>query len=197
MTETTDAARFEEMVMPHMDAAHNLARWLCGNSHEAEDVTQEAFLRAFRFFGTFRGDDARGWILKIVRNTFYTHLRRVRSRDESTEFDEELHSIAGDDCVPAMGRSDTNPESILARVDDLKLLDRALEALPVEFREVLVLRELEELSYRDIARVVDVPIGTVMSRLARARRLLTASFQRFTGGHDELQRSPSPARRIR
>ncbi|HET9471595.1 MAG TPA: sigma-70 family RNA polymerase sigma factor [Usitatibacter sp.] len=197
MTETTDAARFEEMVMPHMDAAHNLARWLCGNSHEAEDVTQEAFLRAFRFFGTFRGEDARGWILKIVRNTFYTHLRRARSRDESTEFDEELHSIGGDDAIPAMGRSDANPESILARVDDLKLLDRALEALPAEFREALVLRELEDLSYKEIAETLEVPIGTVMSRLARARRLLMASFQRITGGNHELQRSPNPARRIR
>jgi RNA polymerase sigma factor (sigma-70 family) len=197
MTEIPDAARFEEMVMPHMDAAHNLARWLCGNSHEAEDVTQEAFLRAFRFFGTFRGEDARAWILKIVRNTYYTHLRRVRSRDESTEFEEELHSIAGDDSIPAMGRADMNPESILARVDDLKLLDRALEALPTEFRAALVLRELEDLSYKQIAEALEVPIGTVMSRLARARRLLMASFQRITGGNDELQRSPNPARRIR
>jgi RNA polymerase sigma factor (sigma-70 family) len=197
MTETNDAARFEQMVMPHLDAAHNLARWLCGNSHEAEDVTQEAFLRAFRFFGTFRGEDARGWILKIVRNTYYTHLRRVRSRDESTEFDEELHSLASDDSMPAMGRADTNPESILARVDDLKVLDRALEALPTEFREALVLRELEDLSYKQIAQALEVPIGTVMSRLARARRLLMASFQRITGGQDELQRSPSPACRIR
>jgi len=196
MGEPIDAARFQEVVMPHMDAAYNLARWLCRNGQDAEDVTQEAFLRAFRFFGTFRGDDARTWILRIVRNTYYTHLRRVRARDESAEFDEEVHSIAEDQSMPAMGRSDANPESILARAQDLRLLDHALEALPVDFRAVLVLRELEDLSYKQIAEALDIPIGTVMSRLARGRRLLLASFKRLTGGHHGMQRSTDPACRL-
>jgi len=197
VSDSNDAARFQQVAMPHMDAAYNLARWLTGSSHEAEDVTQEAFLRAFKFFHTFRGEDARTWLLKIVRNTYYTQWRRARSRDESAVFDEDIHSLSDDDSVPAMGRADTNPESILSRGDDMRMLDRALEELPVEFREALVLRELEDLSYKEIAATMEVPIGTVMSRIARGRRLLLESFKRLSGGNDELQRSPNSTCRIR
>jgi RNA polymerase sigma factor (sigma-70 family) len=197
MTDSDQAVRFQQMALPHMDAAYNLARWLTGNIQEAEDVTQEAFLRAYKFFDGFRGEDARTWLLAIVRNVFYTQWRRTRSAGASTEFDEEMHSFSDDESLPEMGRSDTNPESILSRNDDMRLLDQALQALPVEYREAIVLRELEDLSYKEIAATLDVPIGTVMSRLARARRLLLDSFKRLSKGNHELQRSQNPAVRIR
>ena len=164
--------------MPHMDAAYNLARWLTGNSHDADDVVQEAFLRAFKFFDSFRGEDARTWILRIVRNTFYTQWRRARSRDESAEFDEEQHSLGGDDELPGAA---ANPESIVSSAQDIALLDRALGDLPEEFREAIVLREIEDLSYKEIAATLDIPMGTVMSRIARARRLLLEGFERLAG----------------
>src|SRR5690348_6388154 len=170
--------------MPHMDAAYNLARWLSGNVHDAEDVTQEAFLRAYKFFEGFRGDDGRTWLLKIVRNTFYTQWRRSRGRDESTEFDEDVHSVADDaEAAPMSASASDDPESVLSRTQDIRLLDRALEAIPCEYREALVLREIEDLSYKQIASALDVPIGTVMSRLARGRRLLLREFRRLGGGH--------------
>jgi RNA polymerase sigma factor (sigma-70 family) len=196
MIDSDQAARFQQMALPHMDAAYNLARWLTGNVEEAEDVTQEAFLRAFKFFGSFRGEDPRTWLLAIVRNVFYTQWRRTRSTGATTEFDEEMHSFVDDDSAFEMGRADTNPESILSRNDDIRLLDQALQALPVEFREAIVLRELEDLSYKEIAATLDVPIGTVMSRLARARRLLLDSFKRLSKGNHELQRSQNPALRV-
>jgi RNA polymerase sigma-70 factor (ECF subfamily) len=187
--------------MPHMDAAYNLARWLTGNSHDADDVVQEAFLRAFKFFETFRGEDARTWILKIVRNTFYTQWRRARSRDESAEFDEEQHSLGGDDEIPGAA---ANPESIVSSSQDIALLDRALGGLPEEFREALVLREIEDLSYKEIAATLDIPMGTVMSRIARARRLLLEGFTRLAGARSpgisaaadasfNLQATPQPS----
>ena len=176
--------RFRQVVMPHMDAAFNLARWLTGNGHDAEDVTQEAFLRAFKFFDGFRGEDARTWLLKIVRNTFYTQWRRARGRDESTAFDEELHSLNdGDESFPMAAGANDDPESVLTRTQDIKLLDRALAEIPTEYREALVLREIEDLSYKQIASAIDVPIGTVMSRLARGRRLLLQEFRRLGGEH--------------
>jgi RNA polymerase sigma-70 factor (ECF subfamily) len=190
VTETTKDARFQALAMPHMDAAFNLARWLTGNTHDAEDITQDAFLRAYRFFDTFRGEDARIWLLKVVRNTFYSQWRQDRSRGGSVEFDEDMHSMADDDSLPVTRRGDLNPESIYARGQDIRMLDRALEQLPVEYREALVLRELEDLPYKEIAATLEVPIGTVMSRLARGRKLLLENFKRLTGEKDE----PRPVR---
>ncbi len=161
MQEQSDVARFEQTVLPHLDAAYNLARWLTRNDADAADVVQEAFLRALKFFGGFRGGDTRAWLLTIVRNACYTWLRRNRVNELATPFDEETHSVESDD-----------PETILLEGADREMLRQALEALPVEFREVVILRELEGLSYKEIAGVADVPVGTVMSRLARARKRL-------------------------
>ena len=173
-----DRRSFDEVAMPHLDAAYNLARWLCGNGEDADDITQEAFLRAFRFFHTFRGDDARTWILKIVRNTFYSFWRQGRRHGTALEFDEEIHSIEGEShFAHGFGRSDLDPESLLRNAQDIRMLERAIESLPVEFREALVLREIEELSYKQIAGALDIPIGTVMSRLARGRQLLAKAYE--------------------
>jgi RNA polymerase sigma-70 factor, ECF subfamily len=143
-----------------MDAAYNLARWLAGNDPDAQDVVQEAFLRAFKFFGGFRGGDSRSWLLRIVRNSFYDSLRQHRRAEGETPFDEEVHSAV--DTSPA-------PDTALLEKADAELLRQAIDSLPLEFREVLVLRELEGLAYKEIADVAELPIGTVMSRLARAR----------------------------
>ncbi len=159
-------ARFEQVVLPHLDAAYNMARWLTRNAPDAEDVVQEACLRAFKSFASFRGGDGRPWLIAIVRNTCYTWMQRNRSRELATPFD-EMDVVDSEGC---------NPEELLMRGADVKLLTRALEDLPVEYREVLVLRELEGLSYKEIADVADVPIGTVMSRLSRARNRLQQSL---------------------
>lgn len=158
-------ARFEQAVLPHLDAAYNLARWLTRNEQDAEDVVQEAYLRAFKFFSNFRGGDSRTWLLTIVRNTCYTWLRQNRSHEFVSVFTEEFHEVAAEAEV-------LNPELLFERSSDVQLLKEALAALPVEFREVIVLRELEDLSYKEIARIADVPLGTVMSRLNRARQQL-------------------------
>jgi len=155
-------AVFERDVMRHLDAAYNLARWLARNDQDAEDVVQEAMLRAFRFFGGFRGGDAKVWLLAIVRNTFYTQCARSPAAGSIDEFDEAIHGGAEHD----------DPQSLLLRAADAQNLHAALERLPPEFREVLVLRELEECSYKEIASITNLKIGTVMSRLARARERL-------------------------
>lgn len=160
LPEEEKIGRFELAVLPHLDAAYNLARWLTRNDHDAEDVVQESYLRAFEFFGGFYGTEGRGWLLTIVRNTCYTWLRRNRNMEFSTEFDEEIHSV---------GNENLNPEEILLERASHQHLQDALEELPVEFREALVLREIEGLSYKEIADISGVPVGTVMSRLARAR----------------------------
>jgi RNA polymerase sigma factor (sigma-70 family) len=160
--------RFEEAVLPHLAAAYNVARWLTRNEHDAEDVVQEAYVRALKFFGGFHGGNSRAWLLAIVRNTCYTWLQHNRPQDGTTEFDEEIHSL---DAEAA------NPETLLLQTVNHQLLRQALEELPVEFREVVIWRELEGLSYKEIADIAKVPIGTVMSRLARARKRLQHSLQ--------------------
>ncbi|HET9651242.1 MAG TPA: sigma-70 family RNA polymerase sigma factor [Usitatibacter sp.] len=168
MNSSRQGKAFEQLVMPHMDAAFNLARWLCGNRQDVEDVTQEALLRAYRFFDALRGDNPRSWLLKIVRNTYYSQWRRARRHDESTEFDEDVHCDAED------RRGD--PAFIVSLSQDARRLDAAIAELPVEYREALVLREIEDLSYREIAETLEVPMGTVMSRISRARGLLAQRF---------------------
>src|SRR4051794_4614505 len=158
-TGPTTAGSFTEEVLPHLDSAYNLARWLVRNADDADDIVQEAYLRAFRYFDGFHGGDARAWLLKIVRNTAYQWLRKNRSRQPATEFDEEIHSEPGA----------SDPEVLLLQEADSRLVAEAISALPDRFREVLVLRELEGLSYKEIADVVGLPIGTVMSSLSRAR----------------------------
>ena len=153
--------RFEESVLPHLDAAYNLARWLTRDPTDADDVVQEAYLRAFKFFGGFHGGDSRAWILKIVRNTCYSWLQKNRPPVVLTEFDEELHEAESE-----------NPETILIENIDRQQLKHLMEELPAEFREVIILRDIEGLSYKEIAGVTDLALGTVMSRLARARRKL-------------------------
>jgi len=158
-SEPGDRQRFEQMILPHLDAAYNLARWLVRDAAIAQDVTQDAMLRALTYFSGFRGGDARAWLLQIVRNAAYG---RLAARPELP-----LEADTPELIDPA-----DDPEASYARGQDAGRLDRALAALPAELRECLVLRELEELSYKEIARIVDVPIGTVMSRLWRARQAL-------------------------
>ena len=162
--------------MQHLDAAYNLARWLTRNEHDAEDVVQDAYLRAFRFFDGFRGGEGRAWLLAIVRNTCYTWLEKNRPAEISTGFDEQDPEADRAGFDPDMMAADGgNPEAIALQNAHKRMLNLAIAALPLGFREVLILRELEDLSYKEIARVVDVPVGTVMSRLARARKLLRQS----------------------
>ena len=151
--------------MPHLDAAYNLARWLTRNTTDAEDVVQEAFLRAFKFFNGFHGTNGRAWTLQIVRNTYYSWLQKNKKGEEVTEFDEEIHGRA----------ASCSPETILMERVDRQQLKQMLGELPVEFREIIVLRELEGMSYKEIANIADLPLGTVMSRLARARERLMAN----------------------
>ena len=150
-------------MLPHLDAAYNLARWLAGNDHDAQDVAQEASLRAFKFFANFRGENPRAWLLTIVRNTFHTWLKKNRPSRTTVEFDEE--TLASEDMVES-------GQDLHARLGDSEAVHRAVEELPVEFKEIIILREMEGLSYKEIADMADVPIGTVMSRLARARKQL-------------------------
>jgi RNA polymerase sigma-70 factor (ECF subfamily) len=174
--------------MPHLDAAYNLARWLSGSPSDADDVVQEAYLRAFRFFSGFEDGDesnARGWLLAIVRNTWFTEWRRRVQLADATPYDEE---IAGDQALP--GWSDdagVSPETLAVRKDEVQLVHRALESLPLVFREVLVLRELEDMSYKEVAAMTGVPIGTVMSRLARGRKMLAAAVRAAQGDRPNVR----------
>jgi RNA polymerase sigma factor (sigma-70 family) len=147
----------------YLDAAYNLARWLVRDQTEAEDAVQEAYLRAIRHFATFRGGDGRAWLLAIVRNTCYDRLKQRGASAQTTDFDEAVHSC---------GQQTANPETGLLKAERKELLRRSLARLPAEYREVLVLRELEQFSYREIADIASIPVGTVMSRLSRARQQL-------------------------
>jgi RNA polymerase sigma factor (sigma-70 family) len=160
--EQSKTRRFERIVMPHVKAAYNLAWWLLRNAQDAEDVVQEACLRAFKHLDRFRGEDARAWLLTIVRNEGYDWLDRNRRRE----------TISLDQTHIDMPSENDNPEVLMMRNIDISLLHEGLENLPLEYREVMVLRELEELSYREIAAIVAIPQGTVMSRLARGRKRL-------------------------
>jgi RNA polymerase sigma factor (sigma-70 family) len=160
--EPSRLARFEESILPHLDAAYNLAHWLTRDQHDAEDLVQEAYLRAFRFFDGFRGGNSRAWLLKIVRNTYYTSLQQ-RKHEPVASIDDELLMVECDNC---------DPETIALASADGQMLRKAVEELPPEFREAFVLRELEGLSYKEIAAITGIPLGTVMSRLARARKHL-------------------------
>jgi RNA polymerase sigma-70 factor (ECF subfamily) len=167
-------AQFEAIALPHLDAAYALARWLTHNDADAADVVQEGFLRAFRYFDSYRGDDAKSWVLKIVRRTCYTWLERNRPADVvSLQAEEEFGN--------AVATSPIETEALLESRSDLRRLDRLIEELPAPLREAIVLRELHELGYREIAEVTSVPIGTVMSRLNRARSLLLSAYDQ-TGG---------------
>ena len=175
MFEQNQLPNFEQEVLPHLDAAYNLARWLTRNDQDAQDIVQEAYLRAFRFFPGFRGGDARAWLMKIVRNTCYTWLHANRPLQDAAEFDENF--FQPDSRAP-------NPEEVVLQNDSAALLRTALEKLPPNYREVLILRELEGMSYKEIADITGMPVGTVMSSLSRARgrlrQALTGLMTRVT-----------------
>jgi RNA polymerase sigma-70 factor (ECF subfamily) len=158
---------FETQLVPHMGAAYNLARWLTQNDHDAEDVVQEAYLRAFKFWSSFRGGDSRAWLLAIVRNTCFSWLQQ--NRKPSLELVEDMTGLKSESA---------NPETLLLKNIDVERLQHAVAGLPLEFREAIVLRELEGFSYKEISAITSAPIGTVMSRLARAR----VRLQKILGG---------------
>jgi RNA polymerase sigma-70 factor (ECF subfamily) len=176
--------RFETLALQHLDAAYNLARWLVRNDDDANDIVQDAFLRAFRAFDGFRGDNARPWLLAIVRNTAFTWLGKNRPPNVQVPYEEDIHG----DARAENGPEPETPERHAMRTQDRRAINDALARLPIELREAVVLRELEDLSYREIAAVQAIPIGTVMSRLSRGRQLLGRYLrQENVGGADALQ----------
>lgn len=172
LAEQNKLTLFEQVVVPHLAAAYNLARWLVRNSEDAEDMVQEAYLRAFKSFDGFRGGESRAWLLTIVRNTCYTWLQQNRARELTMAFDEDVHTL--EDNAPS-------PEALLLETANAKVLQQTLEELPLEFREAIILRGLEGMSYKEIADLTGVPLGTVMSRLARARDRLQRRFAQPVG----------------
>jgi RNA polymerase sigma-70 factor (ECF subfamily) len=170
MSNMPNKEHFQALVLAHLNSAFNLAYWLTRSRQDAEDVVQEACIRAFRYFDAFHGEDARAWLLAIVRNTFYTWYCANRKREGTMEFDEERHSHEDAN----FAEREDNPEALLMRKDNQRVVRTAIERLPLAYREVIVLRELEDFSYKEIAGIVDISIGTVMSRLGRGRKLLAA-----------------------
>ena len=170
MSDDENWRRFELLAMPHLDAAYNLALWLTRNDHDAEDVVQDALMRAMRYIGGLRADGARAWFLQIVRNTCYSWLKENRPAEKVLldDPDDAWRDLAAP--------SASEPPSVAMRKADRLQINQAITALPVAYREVLVLRELEDLSYNDIARIAEIPVGTVMSRLARARGLMRTAL---------------------
>jgi RNA polymerase sigma factor (sigma-70 family) len=162
----------------YLDASYNLAKWLTQNEHDAEDIVQDAYLRAIRHFASFQGGEGRAWLLAIVRNLCYDSIRRKSVRERTTPFDEDLHNTRLDS---------SDPENSLLKKERAGLLRDALAELPLELREVLVLRELEELSYREIASITQIPMGTVMSRLNRARKRLQSILLPAKNEGNDLQ----------
>ena len=177
MADQSKVVRFEEIVLPHLSAAYNLARWLVHDENEAEDIVQEAYLRAFKFFGGYYGGDSRAWLLTIVRNTCYTWLQQNRLLRLAEPIDDKIDEL---------GPSDSDPETLFLQSVDSQMVRQALQELPVEFREAVVLREMEGLSYKEIANVIDIPIGTVMSRLKRGRTRLHALLAKRMGKEAKL-----------
>ncbi len=175
------ARRFEQTIMPHLDAAYNLARWLTRNDSDAQDVVQDAYLRAFKYFDSFQGESPSAWLLAIVRNTCFTWMRRNRPSEEVVASEPVDDESAGS-AEPVLGGGSralaTDPETLLIEGRDRAEVNALVAKLPLEFREVIVLREIEDLSYREIADIVGIPIGTVMSRLSRARKLLHDAWYR-------------------
>lgn len=188
VNDTDRALRFEHDVVPHLHAAYNLARWLTRNDADAEDIVQMSFVRAFRFFDSFRGGNIRAWLLTIVRRTYYSSLRDHRHEDDDISFDDALHSNADATGNGAPFSAGSHPESIAASHDTQRLINLALEQLPRTYREIVVLKDMEDFSYKEIAEIADIPIGTVMSRLARGRKLLAAYLRQHNPGDaDGLQ----------
>jgi len=180
LSEQSKAGRFEELALPHLAAAYNLARWLVRNEHDAEDLVQEAYLRAFKSFAGYYGGNSRSWLLTIVRNTCYTWLQKNRV----------LHAVESiDDNLDELGLDFADPEMLLLQSVDAQIVRQALSELPVEFREVVVLREMEGFSYKEIADVIDLPLGTVMSRLARGRKRLHALLAQRMGKEARIELS--------
>jgi len=182
MGDDENRRRFVLLAMPHAGAAYNLARWLTKNDQDAQDVVQEAMMRALRYMGKFHGDNARAWLLQIVRHACFSWLKENRPAERTfvDDTDDSLENVPG----PA----DDEPHTMALRKAERLEINQAIAALPVAYREVLVLRELEDLSYNDIARIADIPLGTVMSRLARARGLMRTAL--MPGGRPVLRTVP-------
>lgn len=159
-----DYVNFESTVLPHLDAAYNFARWLTRNEEDAADIVQDACLRAMKYFGGYRGGDSRAWLFTIIRNIFYTKKSTEAKSRSVIDRNYEMSDLV---------THESNPETIYQRIENTELLHKALEELPVEFREIIILRELEGLDYKEIAEIAEIPMGTVMSRLSRARKILS------------------------
>ena len=178
MPDQSKAVRFEEIALTHLGAAYNLARWLVHNQHDAEDLVQEAYLRAFKFFSGYYGGDSRAWLLTIVRNTCYTWLQQNRALRLADPIEDKLDEV---------GLDFADPEMLFLQSVEAQIVRHALQELPVEFREVVVLLEMEGLSYKEIANIVDIPIGTVMSRLKRGRKRLHALLANRMGKEASIE----------